>query len=74
MMDIRIDHSERDTTRRYEILKGAKWDLDQAQMLWFWINHGMTFKQMEDMVPPVITSEVSHEFKRAGLCGSEHGD
>jgi hypothetical protein len=60
----RVDTSERDTTRRYEILKGAKWDIDAAQKLWFWVNHGMTLKQMMDMVPPVvagITPEVDDE-------------
>ena len=57
MTEFQICHTERDTERRFKILEGCAWDLDQAQKLWFWINHGMTFNQMMEMMPPTITSE-----------------
>lgn len=41
----RIDHSERDIARRYEILKGAGWDLDKARQLYYWMNTGFVMGQ-----------------------------
>lgn len=54
----RIDTSERDIQRRYEILKGAKWDLHEAKRMLCWVNTGFT--SVEE-IPKLITPEVGNE-------------
>jgi hypothetical protein len=50
-MNITIDHSERDRTRRFEILKGVGWDIDKARELLCWVNTGMTIAEARSFQP-----------------------
>jgi hypothetical protein len=74
MMEIRIDHSERERERRFKLLEGCKWDITKAREMWCWINSGLLPHEV-DMLQPVvtITPEVGYGIERAGLCGSELG-
>jgi hypothetical protein len=56
---ITVDHSERERARRFKILEGAKFNLEEARDLWCWVNTGMTVKELHSF-KPIVHVDDSH--------------
>jgi hypothetical protein len=62
----RIDHTERDMQRRFEILKGANYDLEKARQLYYWMNTGFVMGE----TPPrlvVVSSDKNNNLATANF-------
>lgn len=54
MTSFHIDYTERDAERRFKLLEGVKWNLDEARRMWCWVNCGMTPDEVDAMQPKII--------------------